>query len=476
MQLIAGLRPKLRATAFVFTGLVMSQSGCRNLDSVPATEESPHDSPATERQLTRGPGGRVLTNTGVWSPNGEWIVYDTRVVDFDGDTIEMVNVRTGEVREVYRSKNGAHCGVVTFHPRLNKVVFIHGPEFPTPDWEYGMYHRQGVIVATDRRSSAAVNLDARDLTPPFTPGALRGGSHVHVWDAAGEWVSFTYEDHVLAQFAKATPDNDINLRNIGVSVPARKVAVKKDHPHNQDGDYFSVVVTRTTATPKPGSDEIKKAFEEGWVGTQGYVRPDGTRQRRALAFQGNVVTEKNETIAEVFIVDLPEDLTQVGDGPLAGTETHMPFPPKGCVQRRLTFTSERKHPGIQGPRHWLRSPPDGSQIAFLMKDDAEVVQLWTVSPNGGPPRQITRNPWNVASAFTWSADGKQIAHVMDNSVCVTEVTSGTTRRLTQRTDEAAAPQPEACVFSPDGKHLAYVRRVAESGQPSNQIFVVGLEP
>jgi len=473
MQLIAGLRSNLRATAFVFTGLVMSQSGCRNLDSVPASGESLHDSPTSERQLTGGPGGRVLTNTGVWSPDGEWIVYDTRVVDFDGDTIEMVNVRTREVREVYRSKNGAHCGVVTHHPRQNRVVFIHGPEFPTPDWEYGMYHRQGVIVSTDRRG-APVNLDARDLMPPFTPGALRGGSHVHVWDAAGEWVSFTYEDHVLAQFAKATPDNDINLRNIGVSVPGRKVTVKKDHPRNQDGEYFTVLVTRTTANPKPGSDEIKKAFEEGWVGTQGYLRADGKHQRRALAFQGHVVTERNETIAEVFLVDLPDDLTQPGHGPLGGTEVRMPYPPKGCTQRRLTFTSDRKHPGIQGPRHWLRSSPDGTQIAFLRKDDAGIVQLWTVSPNGGPPRQITRNPWDIASAFTWSPDGRQVAHVMDNSVWVTEVASGMSRRLTSRTDDATAPQPEACVFSPDGRHLAYMRRVAESGQPSNQIFVVGL--
>lgn len=452
----------------------MSQSGCRNLDSVPATGESLHVSRTTERQLTRGPGGRVLTNTGVWSPDGEWIAYDTRMVDFDGDTIEMVNVRTGEVREVYRSKNGAHCGVVTFHPRLNKVVFIHGPEFPTPDWEYGMYRRQGVIVATDRRS-APLNLDARDLTPPFTPGALRGGSHVHVWDAAGDWVSFTYEDHVLAQLARATPDNDINLRNIGVSVPGRKVTVKKDHPRNQDGDYFSVVVTRTTANPRPGSDEIKKAFEEGWVGTQGYLRADGTRQRRALAFQGHVVTAKNETIAEVFLVDLPENLTQPGDGPLGGTSTRMPFPPNGCAQRRLTFTADRRFPGIQGPRHWLRCSPDGTQIAFLMKDNAGVVQLWTVSPNGGAPRQVTRNPADIASAFTWSPDGKQIAHAMDNSAWVTEVATGMSRRLTSRTDDSTSPQPEACVFSPDGRHLAYVRRVVESGQPSKQIFVVGFE-
>jgi len=295
-----------------------------------------------------------------------------------------------------------------------------------------------------------------------------------VWDAAGEWVSFTYEDHVLARFKEATQDDDANLRNIGVSIPFRPVSVTKDHPRNHDGEYFTVLVSRTTANPRPGSDEIKKAFEEGWVGTHVYVRADGSRQRRALAFQGHVVTTNGETISEVFIVDLPDDLTQPGDGPLAGTETRMPFPPKRCVQRRLTFTASRKFPGVQGPRHWLRTSPDGSRIAFLMKDDAGVVQLWTVSPNGGPLRQVTRNAWSIGSTFTWSPDGQLVAHMMDNSVCVTEVASGQTHRLTPRSDDATAPRPEACVFSPDGKELAYVRRVAESGKSYNQIFVVSL--
>jgi len=432
-----------------------------------------------ERQITHGPGGRILTNTGVWSPDGEWIVYDTRSdapgEDFNGPTIEMVNFRTSEVRQLYRARNGAHCGVVTFHPRENKVVFILGPENPTSDWQYGPFHRQGVMVDAKSTgdSSSIINLDARDLTPPFTPGALRGGSHVHVWDASGEWVSFTYEDHVAAQFKDATQDNDTNLRNIGVSVPGRAVRVKKDHPRNHDGEYFTVLVTRTTANPKPGSDEIKKAFEEGWVGTNGYGREKGLRQAHALAFQGHVVTRTGETISEVFIVDLPEDLTQPGDGPLAGTETRMPFPPKGCVQRRLTFTAQRKFAGIQGPRHWLRSSPDGSRIAFLMKDEGGMVQLWTVSPNGGEPRQLTRNPQSIASAFTWSPDGRFLTHVMDNSVCLTDSDTGKTIRLTPRSDDAAAPRPEACVFSPDGRNIAFVRQVLESGRPCNQIFVVG---
>ena len=147
-----------------------------------------HSQTPNETQVTRGSGGRILTNTGVWSPDGQWIVYDTRSDaagdTFDGRHIEMVNVRSGEVRVLYESHYGACCGVATFHPRQSRVVFILGPENPTPDWSYNAYHRQGVLVDTEK-PGVAVNMDGRDIVPPFTPGALRGGSHVHVWDPAG---------------------------------------------------------------------------------------------------------------------------------------------------------------------------------------------------------------------------------------------------------------------------------------------------
>ena len=430
-----------------------------------------------DKQVTRNRTEHVLTDIGAWSPDSQCVAYDIRSQageKFDGTRIEMVNIDTGQVKVLYQSKNGAYCGVVTFNPRANKVVFILGPEHPTPDWEYGFYHREGVIVDV-AKPGVAVHLDGRDVTPPFTPGALRGGSHVHVWDPAGEWVSHTYEDHVLAVFKEETAEHEINLRNVGVAVPGHRVRVKKDHPRNHDGEYFNVLATRTKANPKPGSDEIKKAFEEGWVGTNGYVRPDGSRQKHALAFQGHVGSTKGETVSEVFIVDLPQDMTVPGDGPLEGTATRRPVPPHGTVQRRLTFTTEKKYPGIQGPRHWLRTSPDGTRIAFLMKDDAGVAQLWTVSPQGGPMSQVTRNEWGIASAFTWSPDGRLITHVMDNSVCVTEVATGKTTRLTARSDDATAPRPGACVFSPDGKKICYHRIIASGDDAFHQIFVVRLE-
>jgi WD40 repeat protein len=110
-----------------------------------------------------------------------------------------------------------------------------------------------------------------------------------------------------------------------------------------------------------------------------------------------------------------------------------------------------------------------------MKDNSGVAQLWTVSPLGGEPQQVTHNPQSVASAFTWHPTTNRIAHVMDNSVCVTDVEAGRTLRLTPRSADGVAPRPEACVFSPDGSRIAFVRRVPQGGEAFNQIFVINAE-
>ena len=433
-----------------------------------------------EKQITSAAHGHILTNTGVWSPDSKWVIYDVRSDaagdNFDGQRIERVNLDSGEVEVLFESRNKAHCGVATTSPADDRIVFIHGPENPDDQWQYAAFHRRGVIVHADNPDKHE-NLDARDIVAPFTPGALRGGTHVHTFSGDGKWVAFTYEDHVLANLdasdkeGEANGSQDENQRNVGVSAPIRSVLPPQSHPRNHGGSHFSALVTHTTSTPRPGSDDITRAFSDAWIGTDGYLRTDGTRQKKSIAFQGHVLTQSGDTIPEVFVVDLPEDISQESDqGPLQGTRHQRPQPPEGTKQRRLTFTTDRKHPGIQGVRHWLRSSPDGSKIAFLMKSDEGVPQLWTVSPNGGEAKQLTHNPHPISSAFSWSPNGKQISHAMDGSICITLADSGKTIRLTDK--DAGTIRPEACVFSPDGTKIAYVRHISENGQTRNQIFIL----
>jgi MFS family permease len=437
-----------------------------------------------ERQVTSTAHGHVLTNANVFSPDSKWIAYDVRPDAegsvFEGDRIEAVNVDTGEIRTLYQATNGGRCGVVTFSPVEPRVAFIAGPEQPTPDFTYGPARRRGVMARLDR-PGVAEPLDARDLTPPFTPGALRGGSHVHVFSPDGTLVSFTYDDHVLATppaDGDPTP-RDVPSRNIGVSILHHPVTTPKNHPRNHDGSAFTVLVTRTVATPAPGSDDYRRAYEEGWIGTNGYLRSDGSRQRRSLAFLGDVIGTDGKPLTEVFVADLPESFdtgeVRVGVGPLEGSAHRLPWPPAGVVVRRLTRTADRKHPGVQGVRHWVRSAPDGSVVACLMRDDAGVSQLWLVGVADGTLRQLTRNAHDIASAFTWTPDGRRIAHVMDGSVCLTDAATGQTVRLTERAaNPADGPLPLACVVSPDGRSIAYLRRVPSGASVQNQIFVVAV--
>lgn len=407
------------------------------------------------RQLTSAPRNHQLTNTHTWTPDSQWLVFDVRPsgASFTSETIERVNVDTGEVEVVYRASQNAHVGVVTVNPQPpERYVFIHGPENPDADWQYDFHHRRGVVV----ENGTATNLDAMDITPPFTPGALRGGSHVHVWSPDGSRLSFTYNDHVMHEYDAAK-----DLRNVGIALPFGPVTPVKQHPREYDGSHYCVLVSRTTRLPRPGSDEINRAYEEGWVGNNGYRKTDGSQQRWALAFIGDTLSAAGDKVPELFIVDLPDNKDayfQAGAEPIEGTQTALPAPPAGVQQRRLTFTHQRHHPGLtHQPRHWVRSSPDGSLLAFLMRDDAGVVQMYLLSPNGGEPRQLTQGKDDIQSAFNWYPSGQALGFVQNNQIVLCDVNNGEVTQLTQ--PNGSAPSADAVVFSPDGKHIAWMQDV-----------------
>ena len=429
------------------------------------------------RQLTFEDHGHVLTNINVWSPDSQWIVYDVRSdaagAVFDGTQIQRVHVESGRVETLYASQHGAKCGVVTYAPHLDEVAFILGPEHPTDDWQYAPYHRRGLLVRCNAPKTIR-NLEAIDVVPPFTHGALRGGTHVHVYSPDGRLISFTYEDHWLATpLGDHSLARESNQRNVGISVLGAEVGVPSIHPRNQAGTAFSFLVTETCDQPRPGSDEINRAYEDAWIGLNGYRRSDGTCQPYALAFLGDCIDLVGRTVTEIYVVDLPELRHLPNDKPLCGTHDTRPRPPQGCRQRRLTHTQERRYPGISLPRHWPRSSPDGSQIATLMKNDAGVPQLVLVATEDGQIRPLSQFPQGVEGAFTWSPDGRWIACMSANAVWRLDSVSGEAQRLTN--DLPGELRPEACVVSPDGKYVAIVIRCQSAQSLHNQIFVVDCE-
>ena len=438
-----------------------------------------------EEQLTFDYKGHYLNSAQCFSPDDKWIVYDTRIdPDKIGstETIEKVNVKTGAMVVTYKAPNqtryGPGVGAVAYNPVKNRILFTRGLlncNFLRP---YGYRRRVGMMV-DDSAPMKAIHADARDVTEPFTPGALRGGTHGHTWSGDGEWISFTYQDAIPGQLEKSGRKR-LDLRTVGVSAPIGPVKVDRDaEGENNDGTMFSVLAVRVAPNPKPDSDEIERAYSDSWVGAGGYLRPDGARQERAIAFQGIVLDDAGERVSEAFIVDLPDRIdVSGGSGPLEGTPTTRPMPPRGAIQRRLTHNTKRKYPGIQGPRHWLRSSSDGTWIAYLAKDDSGVAQIHLVSPNGGKDVQLTHNEWPVASSFNWSPDGRYIAYAMDNSIFVTDTREGKTfgksTRMTKRSGDERKPEAIGIVWSNRGDKIAFCRRIKYAGIRFPQIFILTL--
>lgn len=431
-----------------------------------------------EQQLTTGHYGHTLNHTQVFSPDDQWIVYDTRNDDTHISRtccIEEVNVETGEVVRLYSTANqtihGPGVGAASWHPHQQKVIFIHGLQNCNEEKPYGFTRRFGALVDS-AHPGKMTHAEARKVTGEFLPGALRGGTHAHSWSGDGAWISFTYNDFVMEKLQHSSGGKVRDLRTIGVMSAARKVVVSDENAENFSGEYFAVLAATVTENPMPGSDEIEKAFDECWIGRDGYISADGSRQKHAIAFQGHVRHDDNSLVTEIFVADLPEDITAAVEGNrLEGTDSTRPSVPEGVVQRRVTFTTNRKFPGVQGPRFWLRTSPDGSTIYFLMKDDHGVVQLWRVSVNGGEPGQVTRLQHSVQSQFNLSPDGKLMAIIADNSIWLTDVQTGDSRRVSQRWENSDAPVG-APIWNNKGSLIAYNRYVTSGSDRHLQIFTL----
>ncbi|MDR7130901.1 WD40 repeat protein [Algoriphagus sp. 4150] len=434
---------------------------------------------AKEIQMTFGHKGHFLNQRQAFSPDDKYLVFDNRNDDSkigENGTIQLVNVGSGEIQTIYKLENqtnyGPGVGAASFHPERNEVVFIHGLKNASAEIPYGVTRRFAMQVDLNNANSAQP-MDARDVTVPFTKGAMRGGTHAYSYSADGPFVSFTYNDAILEGESKQNHQVQ-DLRTVGVFVLGKPVFIEGEkNEENFDGNAYAILLAKVKANPQPGSDEIAKAYEECWVGTTGSAKPNGKEKKVALAFLGDVVSSSGEKVTEVFIADIPENILGFLDTVNAGSTTELPSVPGGVEQRRLTFTTTNKYPGVQGPRQWLRSSPDGNFIYFYQKDDAGIVQIFSVSPNGGEILPITTNDFSADTSFSLSSDGKYLAYGAAEAMYVTRVADGMTMQV------LAAPTGQTTSlsninWSNSGYRLAYNRKVGQGDQAFFQIFTLNL--
>lgn len=428
---------------------------------------------AGERQITHDLAYQhLLDNNDNFSPDDRFLVFDTRTAAgiHESALIAKVEIATGKITELYRpthaNRFGPGVAAASYAHHQNLVVFIHGPLRPTgPENQYEKHCRLGAIVSGEG-SRDCTFADARNTTFPYTVGALRGGTHRHEFSGDDRWLGFSYNDAVMRATGLKLGKN-LDLRTIGVTKLGRPVHVPEAGQFSRESAGFSALVVIVTPAPKPGSDEISQAAGDSWVGRAGYRRADGSRQL-ARAFIGTTRDGHGEPVDELYVVDIPEEISIPGPlGPLEGTPAAFPMPPAGAVQRRLTQTANSPYPGCQGI---ARSSPDGDRISFRMRDSKGFWQIFLIPPKGGEPQQATFAEHGVDSDARWHPSGRAIAYVARNRILITEVAPvprfGRTLILSER-----APAPFALVWSHDGKTLAYNRTIPSHGKDVSQIFV-----
>ena len=415
---------------------------------------------ASERQVTHDTAfNHELDNNDNFSPDDRWLVFDTRPATgklVASRLVAKVEIATGRVVPLYRPEHanafGPGAGAASFAHDRDEVILIHGPFRPTGETnQYDKHRRIGVMAAGDGSGKTRF-ADARDRVPPYTPGALRGGTHRHEFSGDGKWVGFTYNDAVLRARGLAIGKH-LDLRTIGVTKLHRPVRVPQSEQFPDHAEGFSALVVVVTPDPSPGSDEISHAAGDSWIGRQGYRKPAGQRQL-ARAFIGTTRDAAGKPLDELFVVDIPDDITRPGPlGPLEGTHEQFPMPPAGASQRRLTFTADAKYPGCKGI---VRCSHDGERIAFGMRDDRGAWQVFLISPRGGKPRQATFIDGGVDTGPRWHPSGKAIVCVAGTRIVVTAVEPGPRFGKNIVLSERG-PAPFALVWSHDGKTIAYNR-------------------
>lgn len=203
----------------------------------------------------------------------------------------------------------------------------------------------------------------------------------------------------------------------------------------QSGEGKAAVIPFTASVPVATPDYKKKQRDF-----------DGTAQRPVVGIGSPVLSPDGRQIAFRALNDLW--LLPIGGKP-----------------RRL----------VTGP-YYKADPawsPDGKTIAYSTDRGGEL-DLWLHDIASGSDRQLTNLHKIAATSCTWSPDGKSIAFLdHDTRVHIIEVASGAVRQIYDRMFEPGRPS-----FSPDSRlvALAAVRpKTPRYREGANQILVIDLE-
>jgi hypothetical protein len=446
-----------KATTTIFVFLFLIFSGCnKNVDNNIITLAM------KERQISFSQKNHALDNNDNFSPDNRFLCYDTRGTVYNENlanckSIEKIEIASGketvlwEPESVTGEQAAPGVAAVSWHPKEDKVIFIHGPLLDEVEDRgfYAITNRTGIEVSSDGKCTIT-KVDMRDVVTerPTIAGAQRGGTHRHEYTRKGNRIGFTYDD-----FIKTSYD-----RTIGYMEPNAKAPTGYTH-------YFAVILKPAEkGLAKPG--EIEKAYGDSWVDAAGTMR----------AFIGKVMAENGvDYQTDLFVADIPEnvDITTAN----SGNGNLYPEPPAGIKIRRLTHSGKAE--GI------VRGSYDGSQIAYLSKDETGIKQIFVIDADGSDlsdlktkqPRQLSHFD-SDASSLRWHPSNDWVISVVDGNVAATFAKTGNNfgKTIMLTNDDKVRSE---LVISNNGKLLAYTVFVDEKESASannsksyRQIFVM----
>lgn len=401
--------------------------GCENLNM----EEKFTLVPMFENQITFSAKTHSLDNNDNFSPDGKYLCYDTRATVYNENlanckSIEKVHLESGEETILWKPEfvtgENAAPGVaaVSYHPSINKVIFIHGPFLNEVEKRgyYGIRNRSAFEIDENSKLNP-IKVEMRDIENEITtPGAHRGGTHRHEYSKSGNRIGFTYDDIIIQNIGRTIGYMEVN-RN-----------VPKGYTH-----YFSIIL-KPVEEGKSVPGEIEKAWDDSWVDSLGTMR----------AFVGKVRAKNGiDFHNDVFIADIPLDVDITTS--FSGNKGEYPRAPEGITIRRLT--NGLKSDGV------IRSSEDGKTIVFRAEDEKGILQLFLIKVDGSQkdPTKIT-NFSKDASAVRWHpsdnwlfclSDGHVIAIYLDENRL-----NGTSFQLTEKNMNR-----DDLVVSQDGNIIAY---------------------
>jgi len=271
-------------------------------------------------QWTFSPRGHDLDNNDNFTPDGRYVVFDTRETIGPGiehcTGIGMLDTATREelpLYEVHYFRTGAEAapgiGAVSFSPDGESVIFIHGPllEETAVRGPYAKPNRTGALVYRTRPGEVHW-VDKRDVAADrdTTPGAHRGGTHRHEYSRDGSRIGFTYDDLLM-------PEYD---RTVGWLEPHPRAPLGASH-------WFAILVP-TVPKDTAQTGELERAWGDSWVDAAGTMR----------AFIGKVREADGTYQQSLFVARVPKevDITTAD----AGGPGRYPKPPQGITVQRLT--------------------------------------------------------------------------------------------------------------------------------------------